>query len=65
MRLLRQLNREENPNCDEIVRRFSADKKDFNDNRINSINPDYKLLNNGDKSIDVLAQEFSLAYAIG
>lgn len=65
VRLLRQLNREENPNCDEIVRRFSADKKDFNDNRINSINPDYKLLNNGDKSIDVLAQEFSLAYAIG
>jgi guanylate kinase len=28
-RLLRQLNREENPCIDEIIRRFSADKKDF------------------------------------
>lgn len=28
--LLRQLLREDNPNCDEIVRRFQADKKDFN-----------------------------------
>lgn len=30
-RLLRTLNREENPNVDEIVRRFLADKKDFQD----------------------------------
>lgn len=29
-RLLRQLNREENPDVKEIVRRFSADEKDFN-----------------------------------
>lgn len=28
-RLLRQLNREENPNVDEIARRYIADKKDF------------------------------------
>ena len=28
-RLLRQLNREENPDVNEIIRRFSADKKDF------------------------------------
>lgn len=28
-RLLRQLNREKNPNVDEIIRRFNADKKDF------------------------------------
>lgn len=28
--LLRQLKREGKPNCDEIVRRFQADKKDFN-----------------------------------
>jgi guanylate kinase len=28
-RLLRQLNREENPCVDEIIRRFSADKEDF------------------------------------
>lgn len=31
MRLLRQLNREENPDCDEIVRRYGADKVDFED----------------------------------
>ena len=29
-RLLRQLNREENPNVKEIIRRFSADEQDFN-----------------------------------
>ena len=29
IRLLRQLNREGNPNCNEICRRFLADKKDF------------------------------------
>lgn len=30
-RLLRQLNREDNPNVDEIVRRYTADEKDFYD----------------------------------
>ena len=29
IRLLRSLNREENPDCDEICRRFQTDKKDF------------------------------------
>lgn len=29
IRLLRQLNREGNPNCNEICRRFLSDKKDF------------------------------------
>lgn len=28
-RLLRQLNREQNPDCNEIVRRFEADRRDF------------------------------------
>lgn len=31
LRLLRQLNREENPNVKEIIRRFSADEEDFKD----------------------------------
>lgn len=31
IRLLRQLNREENPNVDEIVRRYKTDKEDFCD----------------------------------
>ena len=66
IRLLRQLNREEHPNCDEIIRRYNADKQDFNDVRIDMvISPDYKILNNGDKTIQELAYEFSLAYAIG
>ena len=66
VRLLRQLNREEHPNCDEIIRRYGADKQDFNDVRIDMvISPDYKILNNGDKTIQELAYEFSLAYAIG
>ena len=30
-RLIRQLNREENPNVDEVLRRFKADKEDFSD----------------------------------
>ena len=30
-RLLRQLNREDEPNVDEIVRRYGTDKKDFSD----------------------------------
>lgn len=30
-RLIRQLNREEHPNVDEIIRRFKADKEDFSD----------------------------------
>ena len=30
-RLIRQLNREENPNIDEVLRRFKADKEDFSD----------------------------------
>ena len=64
VRLLRQLNREEHPNCDEIIRRFGTDKKDFSDARISAISPDYKLQNNGDKSIDMLALEFSMAYNV-
>lgn len=65
VRLLRQLNREENPDCNEIVRRFGTDKKDFYQERIDAINPDYKILNNGDKTIELLAQEFAAAYNIG
>lgn len=30
-RLLRQLNREQNPDCDEIIRRYSTDKADFSE----------------------------------
>ncbi len=43
-RLLRQLNRELYPDVKEIVRRFSADEKDFNAETIQEIN--YTILNN-------------------
>ena len=44
-RLLRSLKREQNPNCEEICRRFLADKKDFS-----NINFDYEIfLNDSDK----------------
>lgn len=59
VRLLRQLNREEHPNCDEIVRRFGTDKKDFSKARIDNIAPTYEIYNNGEQSLDLLARSFS------
>ena len=43
---MRQLTREAHPNCDEIVRRYGADKKDFVASRIKEINPDIIHLHN-------------------
>lgn len=58
VRLLRQLNREEHPDCNEIVRRFGTDKQDFRETRINSISPDFVIENNGEQDIDILARNF-------
>jgi hypothetical protein len=55
---LRQLNREEHPDCDEIVRRYGTDKKDFNDIRIKNISPDFIIENNGEKNIDTIVKSF-------
>lgn len=44
-RLLRQLTREENPNVDEIIRRFRTDKEDFCDLE-NEIGPYYTICSN-------------------
>lgn len=55
VRLLRQLNREENPNVREVVRRFAADYNDFVD-----LEKRFKYIeiNNGDNSIlDFSAEE--------
>ena len=41
IRLLRQLNRENNPNVSEIIRRFKADEKDFSD-----LNFEYQIIEN-------------------
>ncbi len=62
VRLIRQLMREAHPNCDEIVRRYSADKKDFVASRINEINPDFVIQNNGDVDIETLAMQFVIQH---
>ena len=46
-RLLRQLNREIEPNVDEIVRRYKTDKKDF---AIFDAESDYRVINNETKT---------------
>ena len=54
-RLLRSLKREENPDCEEICRRFLADKKDFY-----SLPFDYILLENDDGgAMDFLSPNFT------
>lgn len=62
VRLLRQLNREEHPDCNEIVRRFTTDQIDFSQDRINHIAPNITKENSGDSTIDELAQWFSIDY---
>lgn len=57
-RLLRQLNREENPDCKEIVRRYGTDKNDFNDARIKNIHPDFVIENGKNQDIEALAIKF-------
>jgi guanylate kinase len=61
VRLLRQLNREENPDCHEIIRRFSADEEDFTEDRLyDIIQPDFWINNNGDCSIQDIAKMIAL-----
>lgn len=49
IRLLRQLNREENPNVDEIVRRYKTDKEDFYDLEFTY----YEIENNSEKDLEL------------
>jgi hypothetical protein len=58
-RLLRQLKREEHPDCDEIVRRYGTDKTDFRPSRIDLIRPDFVIENNGERDMDSLAIKFA------
>ena len=62
VRLLRQLNREEHPDCNEIVRRFGTDKYGFSYAGTENIAPDFVLENNGEQDIDTLARHFVLAH---
>lgn len=52
-RLLRSLNREQNPNCEEICRRFFADKKDFAE-----IPFDYHVFNNENGSLPAVLSNY-------
>ena len=51
VRLLRQLDREEYPDCEEICRRFMADKEDFDERKITF---DYSIVNNTNDLSDAL-----------
>ncbi len=64
-RLLRQLNREKNPDCHEIVRRFSADEADFSEEEIDYLAPEMFVTNNDGASIDRLAEVIATAWAKG
>lgn len=56
-RLLRQLNRENDPDVYEIVRRFHADEEDFSDENLQDIEIKLHISNNGDLSIQDLAKD--------
>ena len=56
-RLLRQLNREENPDVHEIVRRFGADEEDFYDIDNDPDYPVYVIQNGKDTSLPYVVHE--------
>jgi len=64
-RLLRQLNREKNPDCHEIVRRFSADENDFSEEEIEYIEPDMFITNNDGADIHRISKAVATAWAKG
>ena len=53
-RLIRQLEREETPDCDEIIRRFIADKKDFIPVVYNTTGFDFVTIENNDNKFTLL-----------
>ena len=59
IRLLRQLNREENPNVDEIVRRYKADKEDFFDLEF------YYCENENNDEEDLLLAPYAILSSLG
>lgn len=61
-RLLRQLNRETDPDVKEIIRRFGADESDFSEENLQDIEFAHILDNDGHLSVWQLTQE--LAYMI-
>lgn len=64
-RLLRQLNRENDPDVHEIIRRYSTDEMDFAEEEIEYLEPDCFITNNDDGSIDKIAAAIANAWASG
>ena len=59
VRLLRQLNREENPDVKEIIRRFSADEADFSPDNLIDIRFQYTVDNGGKYGLYQLSHELA------
>lgn len=57
LRLLRQLNREDNPDVDEIIRRYSTDKKDFSFLDFKVYEIENETLQDIPKAIEIIEQE--------
>ena len=64
-RLLRSLNREKNPDCHEIVRRFNADEMDFCEEEIEYLEPDIFVTNNEGADIKHIAASIAQAWESG
>ena len=64
-RLLRSLNREKNPDCHEIVRRFNADEMDFCEEEIEYLEPDIFVTNNEGADIKRIAASIAQAWESG
>ena len=64
-RLLRSLNREKNPDCHEIVRRFNADEMDFCEEEIEYLEPDIFVTNNEGADIKHIATSIAQAWESG
>ena len=64
-RLLRSLNREKNPDCHEIVRRFNADEMDFCEEEIEYLEPDIFVTNNEGADIKYIAAIIAQAWESG
>ena len=54
MRLLRQLNREHNPDVNEIVRRFGTDEEDFDDFHKEVVDNRYTIMNSTNETTTVV-----------
>lgn len=62
VRLMRQLNRERYPDCEEICRRFMTDKKDFSTDNITfnyyTINNSYDLSDSLEQLVDLITDDW-------